>query len=292
VRSLTPTPILIWRPARQEARGGETGWRLVKDLCDPHQDSIDIGSYRGSYTLQMRRYSQFVHAFEPMPSFAEEIARRFRNRVKVHTIALSNRQGESTLLVPPDDNDKGLASLTVTSLLANIPYQTVTVPVEKLDNLRKGDVGFIKIDVEGHEAEVIEGGREILIRCQPRLLVEIEERHVPGSTHSVPASLAQLGYKGFFVYRNRLLSIEDFDHEVHQNSANAWYPDRDHDRQSFSQYVNNFLFFASSEATALASRIALALSTGKSSKSFVYRPLLNPHAPNIFYERANEWRHG
>jgi hypothetical protein len=35
-------------------------------------------------------------------------------------------------------------------------------------------------------------------------------------------------------------------------------------------FVLNFLFFASSEATALVSRIALALSTDKSSESFVY----------------------
>jgi FkbM family methyltransferase len=282
VRSVTPTPILLWRQARQEARRGEIEWRLVKYLCDPDRDAIDIGSHRGSYTLQMRRYSRFVHAFEPIPDLAEEIARRFRSGVKVHMIALSNRQGEGKLLLPLTDDNSGLASLTATSLLADNPYRNVTVQVEKLDNLYKGDVGFIKIDVEGHEAEVLEGGRETLVRCQPRLLVEIEERHVPGSTHSVPASLARLGYKGFFVYRNRLFCIEDFDREVHQNSANAWHPDRDHDRQSFSQYVNNFLFFASSEATALASRIALALSTGKSSKSFVYRHLLDPHAPNIF----------
>jgi FkbM family methyltransferase len=267
-------------------------WRLVKYLCDPDRDSIDIGSHRGSYTFQMRRYSRFVHAFEPIPGLAEEIARRFRSGVKVHNIALSNRQGEGKLLLPLTDDNSGLASLTATSLLADVPHRNVAVQLEKLDNLYKGDVGFIKIDVEGHEAEVLEGGRETLARSQPRLLVEIEERHVPGSTHSVAASLAQLGYKGFFVYCNRLFSIEDFDHEVHQNSANAWHPNRDHNRQSFSQYVNNFLFFASSEAVALASRIALALSTGKSSKSFVYRHLLNPHAPKFFYERANEWRHG
>jgi hypothetical protein len=137
----------------------------------------------------------------------------------------------------------------------------VTVPLEKLDNLFKDDVGFIKIDVEGHEAQVLDGASETLIRCQPRLLVEIEERHAAGSTHSVPRSLAQLGYKGFFIYSNRLFSIKDFDPAVHQNLAKAPNPNSDFNRQSFSQYVNNFLFFVSSEAAALSSRIALALNT-------------------------------
>lgn len=259
VKSVIPTPILLLMQARREARRGEIEWHLVKYLCDPDRDSIDIGSYRGSYTLQMRRYSRFVHSFEPIPGLANEIARRFKSHVKVHTIALSNRRGEGKFLLPVTDDNLGLASLTATSLLADNPYRTVTVRLEKLDNLYKGDVGFIKIDVEGHEAEVLEGSRQTLVRCQPRLLVEIEERHVPGSTRSVPAFLAQLGYKGFFVYRNQLLSIEKFGPEVHQNSANAWYPGRNHDRQSFSQYVNNFLFLSSSEATALASRIALAI---------------------------------
>jgi FkbM family methyltransferase len=259
VKSVIPTPILLLIQARQEARRGEIEWRLVKYLCDPDRDSIDIGSYRGSYTLQMRRYSRFVHSFEPSPGLADEIARRFKSRVKVHTMALSNRRGEGKLFVPLTDDNLGLASLRATSMLANNPYRTVTVRLEKLDNLYKGDVGFIKVDVEGHEGEVLEGSHETLVRCQPRLLVEIEERHVPGSTHRVPASLAQLGYKGFFVYCNRLLSIENFDPEVHQNPANAWYPGRDQDRQSCSQYVNNFLFLSSSEATALASRIARAI---------------------------------
>lgn len=52
----------------------------------------------------------------------------------------------------------------------------------RLDDIIKDDVGFIKIDVEGHELAVLKGATSLINRCRPVLLVECEERHSPGGT--------------------------------------------------------------------------------------------------------------
>ena len=39
------------------------------------------------------------------------------------------------------------------------------------------EIGFIKIDVEGHELEIIRGGKNFLKHHKPVMLIEIEERH-------------------------------------------------------------------------------------------------------------------
>ena len=39
--------------------------------------------------------------------------------------------------------------------------------MEKLDNMNIKNVGFIKIDVEGHELEVIRGAIELSLKINP-----------------------------------------------------------------------------------------------------------------------------
>ena len=59
-------------------------------------------------------------------------------------------------------------------------YQGVDVPMERLDDIYSGPCGFIKIDVEGHQQAVLDGAVETIRRCQPRMLVEVEDRLSPG----------------------------------------------------------------------------------------------------------------
>ena len=54
-------------------------------------------------------------------------------------------------------------------------YHQFNVKKNKLDNLIKSkNIGFIKIDVEGHELEVINGARKLIKENKPILLIEIE----------------------------------------------------------------------------------------------------------------------
>jgi hypothetical protein len=50
------------------------------------------------------------------------------------------------------------------------------VPIARLDAVIDQDVAFVKIDVEGHELNVLNGAIELLERCQPVFLVEAAGR--------------------------------------------------------------------------------------------------------------------
>jgi len=58
------------------------------------------------------------------------------------------------------------------------PGDTNTIAVDTLDNLIRAEgvppvkVGFVKIDVEGHEYAVLEGMQNILTECTP-IMVEL-----------------------------------------------------------------------------------------------------------------------
>lgn len=92
----------------------------------------------------------------------------------------------------------------------------MTVTTCPLDQFGFANVGFIKIDVEGHEMSVLRGAHDTLQRERPNILIEAQEKHNPGSVERVRQWFAELGYEGYFLRDRRLTPIAEFDLEVDQ----------------------------------------------------------------------------
>jgi FkbM family methyltransferase len=65
-----------------------------------------------------------------------------------------------------------------------------TVSCHRLDDIYKGRVSLIKIDVEGHELEVLKGAENTIKKYMPTLLIEIFDFE----NNEVPKYLKSLGY--------------------------------------------------------------------------------------------------
>ncbi|MEV9612698.1 FkbM family methyltransferase, partial [Klebsiella pneumoniae] len=91
-------------------------------------------------------------------------------------VAVSNRRGEAELFVEP--GFEALASVEANHRPPAAVHggELLRVPTVRLDDYDKRRVGFIKIDVEGHEVAAVEGGLELIARDRPTILVEAEER--------------------------------------------------------------------------------------------------------------------
>ena len=109
-------------------------------------------------------------------------------------------------------------------------YQGVDVPMERLDDIYSGNCGFIKIDVEGHQQAVLEGAVETIKRCQPRMLVELEERLSPGGLGRARAFFEPLGYRAVFVWQGQLKPIDRFSVPDHAGPVEPAEPHRGTDR--------------------------------------------------------------
>jgi hypothetical protein len=83
--------------------------------------------------------------------------------------------------------------------------RAVTIPCERLDDrLRHWPrIDFVKIDVEGAELLVLKGGREVLTKWRPRLLLECTvegtKRFGYGPSDVYDLLTAELGYRVFLV---------------------------------------------------------------------------------------------
>ena len=118
------------------------------------------------------------------------------------------------------------------------------VSVDSLDLER---VDLIKLDVEGHELAVLRGGRAMLARDLPILLVELEERFGAGSIARVHAFMESFGYRGLFLDHRHLYPIAMFD------------PRRFQKMEQWSQvgaYINNFIFITERDYPSIRARLA------------------------------------
>jgi hypothetical protein len=161
----------------------------------------------------------------------------------VHQIALSDHAGAARLLVPEDDGLARIASSDAGDAISAAAESELGartelgVEVRTLDSFDLRDVGFLKIDAEGHELAVLHGARETITMHRPIVFVESEARHAAGA----PANVIELmhgehGYgRAAFVRGWELLVIERFDVQRDQLGLLPDFMD--------PAYVSNFVFW-------------------------------------------------
>ncbi len=201
-----------------EATQMEAVQRLIDDPdfigfeLHPSGALVDVGANIGLYSIAFASCFPRVLAVEANPTtFAvlqTNMALKQLRHVACVCAAASDRAGEALLHVP-DNGNLGWATLEhrpeVWAALEHQPEVKRTahaVVRRRLDdlvreNLCNETVALLKIDVEGHEPKVLEGGRGVLARDRPVVLFE--------SSRVNAAACAQLlrsiGYSRFLRFR-------------------------------------------------------------------------------------------
>jgi FkbM family methyltransferase len=189
------------RQAEQEAIGIRA---VIASSLGATGTYVDVGTNRGQVLAEAVRIAPEGHhvAFEPIPRLRAEVVRAFP-RVDCRELALGARSGvEEFCHFTQLDGWSGLRrSPEVSDERGRPEYISVTVSTldAELDGLAPR---LIKIDVEGAELAVLEGGRSLLGRARPQLIVE----HVAAAAALYGASsealwdlLDGLGYRVFSV---------------------------------------------------------------------------------------------
>jgi FkbM family methyltransferase len=213
---------------------------ILKDLVGDCKTAIDIGANEGIYSYALSMLCERIEAFEPQPWCSEIILAYSQfsgSKINVHTVGLSESTGRLTLHIPIVGGRVNTYRASFNK--AKEEDKFITVPVHKLDDYHFENVSFMKIDVEGHESQVIKGAKETILREKPVLLVEIEQRHLGNKPiESVFNEITKLGYKGSFLHKGKLISLSEFSYDKYQKQ----FDDNASGSNVNQEYVNNFIF--------------------------------------------------
>ncbi|MDY0219606.1 MAG: FkbM family methyltransferase [Desulfobacterium sp.] len=152
---------------------------FIRDFIQPGMTVIDIGANYGLYTLSCAKKcgkTGEVWAFEPTVSVAECLndslrTNGFSNTTLINA-GLSNRNGEAKLSLNPNAE---LNSLNA-SPADNGEYEVIKL--KTLDECAREynweKIDFIKLDAEGEEVRIIEGGTQTLEKFSPVIMYELK----------------------------------------------------------------------------------------------------------------------
>jgi FkbM family methyltransferase len=152
----------IWRQTVPDNRAS-ADFRLAAEKLRPGDIAVDCGANVGIYTAVMARSGATVHAFEPDPVAFSALQRKFAltKNVTLHKAAASNRNGRAKLYFHSDRESDPLAlsqSSSLDALKTNVDKDCYS-EVELVDFAafidRVGAIKLLKMDVEGHEIEII-----------------------------------------------------------------------------------------------------------------------------------------
>jgi FkbM family methyltransferase len=176
--------------------------RVFIDLIASSTGFMDIGANTGVYSLLARALNPEINviACEPVSYVFVRLCRNIELNGwsdQIHAVqeAMSNVIGESTLHVPFGKIPTS-ASLTKGGFRGMAGYQ-IAVETRTVDALLDDlqlRVDLVKIDVEGHEAKVLEGMMGLLGTSRPSLIVEVNP---DGQHREIESILRSFDYRFF-----------------------------------------------------------------------------------------------
>ncbi len=151
--------------------------RVIERFCPRGALALDIGASYGGHTYNLLAAvgpAGRVVAVEANPTVAETLSkwREVHANLDVMHAAVSDQVGEIIFRVPVGEGCGSIVPRADTPAFVSIKVPTTTV--DTLAERQVGDLGFVKIDVEGAEMLVLDGAQATLRARRPLLAVEID----------------------------------------------------------------------------------------------------------------------
>jgi FkbM family methyltransferase len=185
---------------------------VMADFVQARSIVIDVGANIGACAVPLAKAfpDAEIHALEPHPDALRRLQRNLAlndiDTVVIHACGAGESEGTLTFHAG-DAKDVGLSSFIRPRTGACTAIQ---VQVRLLDTLFKETdrpVSVIKIDVQGFEAQVLAGARDLIARHRPVILLEHEDENFPTLEDALTARerlqqfFIEFGYSPFYMTR-------------------------------------------------------------------------------------------
>lgn len=205
-RAALMSSIIYWRGIHSFSEAA-----LIRRHLPPDGVFLDVGANQGELTLVAARHAPRgrVYAFEPVPEWFQLLCENVRLNGLVNVtpvnVALSEAEGVREMFTSDDVETytalhEGLSSFVRTDTR---PVPLGSFPTVPLDTFARREglerVDLVKIDVEGAEASVLAGGREVIARHRPMIILEWNPELQERGGGGLIGTLREFGYRLFDV---------------------------------------------------------------------------------------------
>jgi len=225
---VNPDDVYLGRAITHYGEYGEIEWLVIEQLMRPGRDAVEVGANIGTHTVSMARtlagMGRQLLAVEPQPVVFQNLC------ANIALNGIFNVLAENAAC-----SDKpGWLSFQSYDLAGEINSGGVSMREDGAGNqrvrsLRLDDlipphfqVGLIKIDVDGYEGKVLQGGMRTFAKHRPAIMLELHKDELIrfGETRrDVVGRLFGIGYKAMFMTDHhvpkacRVVSV-DLDHPL------------------------------------------------------------------------------
>jgi FkbM family methyltransferase len=165
--------------------------QIIHSLEYNNKAMIDVGANIGVYPLALSKFFKTIYAFEPNKEDYELLIDSIRDNsiynIKTYNKACGNINSKCDLEIP--DMGRGI----------NISSEG-NIDLIKLDDHIDDNIGFIKIDVEGFEFEVLKGLDGIITTYSPVIYLETHPTIIPDSLINCETWLMEHGYSVYYQF--------------------------------------------------------------------------------------------
>ena len=170
----------------------------LRHFINPNKNVLDLGANIGTHSVLYSNYihsANRVYSFEPQKVVFDILCQNIElnncKNVVPFNFGCSNANSVFYMNACYETKDNhGAFRIDSTRNETNGGLRIECKIVDELDSI--ANVGYVKIDVEGHEYEALLGMKQMLLRDRPVIMIEIHDSCA--TKHDTMAFLAQLGY--------------------------------------------------------------------------------------------------
>lgn len=174
--------------------------------------ALDIGANIGNHSLFFDQFFEGVYAFEPHPLTFQllKINSLLGKNISVENVGLSDKKEDAIIYNEP----YSLGGSSIHPIGAIHALQSHRIALEKLDEMKhlwNKKIHLIKIDVEGHELQVLKGGAGLIKKNMPIIMFEQHLRDFTPNGNKVLDMIKLFGYSRFATINKRFVTGAELD---------------------------------------------------------------------------------
>jgi FkbM family methyltransferase len=177
---------------------------IPKLISNPDPILLDIGANIGGYSSYLSnfifKYNGKCIGFEPRKDTWLRLVRNVSaSNFHAERYACSSNNGYADIYLPPSHGQSSLIKMPEFEGLKTERIQTITLDTYcEANNLK--NILFIKIDVEGHEFEVLNGAKLTIETNKPIILCESENRYLNVQNKTTEKLIEMILYFDYSAY--------------------------------------------------------------------------------------------